>query len=64
MPPWARAVAPVSPGYWAMRGLQSASAGDVRATVLSVAVLAGVAAAAATVAGLRLARGWGRSRLL
>ncbi len=64
MPGWARHAAPASPGFWAMRALRGALAGD-RATALSSAgVLALVAAATATVAGARLARGWGRSRLL
>ncbi len=64
MPGWARAVAPASPGYWAMRDLRAALAGDAHTTFTSTAVLVGVAAVAATVAWLRLVRGWGRSRLL
>jgi ABC-2 type transport system permease protein len=64
MPDWARAIAPASPGYWAMRGLTGALAGDAHATLTSTAILTGVAALAITVAGLRLAHGWGRSRLL
>jgi ABC-2 type transport system permease protein len=64
MPGWAQAIAPASPGYWAMRGLRAALAGDAHTTLTSTAVLAGVAALAGTVAGLRLVRGWGRSSLL
>ena len=64
MPGWARAIAPVSPGYWAIRGLTDALAGDSRGTLTSAAVLFAVAALAAGLAGVRLANGWGRSRLL
>jgi ABC-2 type transport system permease protein len=64
MPGWARAIAPVSPGYWAIRALTGALAGDPRGTLSSAAVLAGMGVLAAGVAGLRLATGWGRSQLL
>jgi ABC-2 type transport system permease protein len=64
MPAWARTIAPVSPGYWAMRCLLAALDGDAHTALTSAGVLLGVAAVAATVAGVRLARGWGRSRLL
>jgi ABC-2 type transport system permease protein len=60
MPSWARAIAPASPGYWAMRGLRAALAGDWPATLTSATVLIGAACLAAIVAGLRLVRGWGR----
>jgi ABC-2 type transport system permease protein len=64
MPEWARAIAPVWPGYWAMEGLRSAVDGDRDATLVAVAVLLAFAAAAAAVAAVRLRRGWGRSTLL
>jgi ABC-2 type transport system permease protein len=64
MPGWARAIAPVSPGYWATRGLRGALTGDTPTTLVSVAILIGVATAAAGIAALRLSRGWGRGRLL
>jgi ABC-2 type transport system permease protein len=64
MPGWARTIAPASPGYWAMRCLHAALDGDVHTALTSAGVLSGVAALAATVAGVRLAHGWGRSRLL
>jgi ABC-2 type transport system permease protein len=64
MPGWARAVAPASPGYWAMRDLRAALAGDAHTTFTSTGVLVAVAAVAAAVAGLRLVRGWGRNTLL
>jgi ABC-2 type transport system permease protein len=64
MPHWARTIAPVSPGYWAVRGLDAALTGDGHAALASAGILIGAAALAATVAGLRLSCGWGRSRLL
>jgi ABC-2 type transport system permease protein len=60
LPDWARAIAPASPGYWAMRGLRAAFTGDRAAALGSTGVLVAVAAVAAGVAGYRLARGWGR----
>lgn len=63
-PGWAQAIAPVWPAYWAMRSLRGAVHGDLRTTVLASAVLLGIAALSATIAGLRLARGWGRNPLL
>jgi ABC-2 type transport system permease protein len=61
MPGWARHAAPASPGYWAMRGLSAALTGQRGAALLSVAVLTGVAVLGASVAGYRMARGWGRA---
>jgi ABC-2 type transport system permease protein len=60
MPGWARSLAPASPGYWAMRGLRAALAGDRGGTLSSLAVLAGVAALGAGIALIRVTRGWGR----
>lgn len=64
MPEWARTIAPVWPGYWAMEGLRSAVDGDREATLVAVAVLLAFAVAAAAIAAVRLRRGWGRSTLL
>jgi ABC-2 type transport system permease protein len=64
MPDWARPLAPASPGYWAMRGLQGGLAGEAGTTLTSIAVLASIAALGGFIAGRRLNRGWGRSRLL
>ncbi|MBV1850272.1 ABC transporter permease [Catellatospora tritici] len=64
LPAWARAVAPASPGYWAMRAMHGAVTGAAATTATSAAVLIGVATAAATLAAWRMSRGWGRSRLL
>jgi ABC-2 type transport system permease protein len=64
MPQWAQAIAPVWPAYWAMEGLRSAATGDAAAVLTSCAALGGVATLAAAVAGVRLARGWGRETLL
>jgi ABC-2 type transport system permease protein len=64
MPSWLVAVAPVSPGYWALSGLRAAITGDVGATLRAVAVLAAVAVALGALAAWRMTRGWTRSRLL
>jgi ABC-2 type transport system permease protein len=64
MPGWARSLAPLSPGYWAMRALGGALAGDGRQVVVAAGVLAAVALVAAAIAAVRLSRGWGRSNLL
>jgi ABC-2 type transport system permease protein len=64
LPGWARAVAPVSPGYWAMRAIGGALHGETRTTLGALAVLLAIGALAAAVAALRIARGWGRSRFL
>jgi ABC-2 type transport system permease protein len=64
MPDWARAFAPVWPGYWAMRSLRSATEGDANGTLVATGVLLAFAAVAAVVAGVRLHRGWGRNILL
>ncbi len=60
MPGWARAAAPASPGYWALRGLRAALVGDAAGTWGSVGVLLGVAVVGASIAAVRLAHGWGR----
>ncbi|HEX6498621.1 MAG TPA: ABC transporter permease [Micromonosporaceae bacterium] len=64
MPGWARAVAPVSPGYWAMSLIRAALAGDLRAMVEPALVCLAIGVVAGAVATYRLARGWGRSHLL
>ena len=64
MPRWAQTIAPASPGYWAMRGLRGALAGETSTATSSVAVLCVAALGAAGIAGVRVARGWGRTRLL
>jgi ABC-2 type transport system permease protein len=62
MPAWARDLAPASPGYWAMRALGGALAGDATRTLRSILVLTAIALTASTVAGALLRRGWGRAR--
>ncbi|MEV6929278.1 ABC transporter permease [Dactylosporangium sp. NPDC051485] len=64
LPGWLRAAAPASPGYWALHGLGSALAGDPAGTFRDAAVLLAVAAALGVFAAWRIARGWGRNRLL
>ena len=64
LPGWARAIAPVSPGYWAMGALRAALLGQVTATLRDACVLAGVTAAAGALAAWRMSRSSPRSRLL
>ncbi|MBB0242723.1 ABC transporter permease [Streptomyces alkaliphilus] len=64
MPGWAQAIAPISPGYWAMSLIQAALAGDGAAMVRPGLVCLAIGLAFGTFATYRLARGWGRSRLL
>jgi ABC-2 type transport system permease protein len=64
MPVWVRELAPLSPAFWAMRGLRGALSGQPVTTLTSSAVLAGMAALCIAVAGYRLRRGWGRDTLL
>jgi ABC-2 type transport system permease protein len=64
LPGWARAMAPASPGYWAMTVMRSALGSQTADTLRAAAVLAGVAVLAGTVAAWRISRGWPRSRLL
>jgi ABC-2 type transport system permease protein len=54
LPGWARAVAPATPSYWAMRGFRDVIAGGGFAqAALPIAVLLGFATTFAIVAGLR-----------
>lgn len=64
MPPWVHDLAPASPGHWALTGLRAALSGETSATLRCVGVLAAVAAALSGFACWRIARGWGRNRLL
>lgn len=64
MPGWARVLAPVSPGYWAMDSYGAALTGDVGGLLRDVAVLLVLGVAAGAVASWRITRGWGRSKLL
>jgi ABC-2 type transport system permease protein len=64
LPGWAHAIAPASPGYWAMTALRSALLGQAGGTLRAAAVLAGIGVAAGWLATWRISRGWGRSRLM
>jgi ABC-2 type transport system permease protein len=64
LPGWARTVAPVSPGYWAMGALRSALNGQVVGTLRDAGVLTGVAVVAGALAAWRMSRSAARSRLL
>jgi ABC-2 type transport system permease protein len=64
MPGWARDVAPYSPGYWGLEMIRGAVEGNTADTLRSAAVCLGISLAAGAFASYRLARGWGRSRLV
>ena len=64
LPGWARAIAPGSPGYWAMAALRSALRGQTGSTVRDAAVLVAVAGVAGAIAAWRMSCGLPRSRLL
>jgi ABC-2 type transport system permease protein len=64
LPGWAHAIAPASPGYWAMSALGSAVNGQAMGTLRAAGVLAAIAVAAGTLATWRVSRGWARSRLM
>lgn len=64
MPGWARALAPVSPGYWAMDSYGAALTGNMPALLRDVAVLLVLGVVAGAAASWRITRGWGRSKLL
>jgi ABC-2 type transport system permease protein len=64
MPGWAQAAAHVSPGYYALRMLKAAINGDTSGVLIPAAVLFALGLVAGSYAVWRLARGWGRTRLL
>jgi ABC-2 type transport system permease protein len=64
LPGWAQAIAPASPGYWAMAALRSALHGQAGPALRDAAVLVAVAAVAGAFAVWRMSRGQSRSRLL
>lgn len=64
LPGWARAIAPGSPGYWAMAALRSADGGQAAGTLRACGVLLAVAAIFGAIAIWRISRGWPRSRFL
>jgi ABC-2 type transport system permease protein len=57
MPPWIRAIAPISPGYWATTMHHAAVAGAAPDVLRSAAILTIIATLAATFACLRVNRG-------
>jgi len=64
LPLWARTIAPMSPGYWAMSALHSALMGQTAQTLRAGCVLLAIAAVTGAIAAWRISRGWPRSRLL
>ncbi|MGW8526888.1 MULTISPECIES: ABC transporter permease [Nocardiopsidaceae] len=57
MPAWAQAVAPASPGYWAVTMLKAAVAGEADAVARAALVLVAVGAVAGVLACIRIGRG-------
>jgi len=64
LPGWARAIAPGSPGYWAMSALRSGVSGEAGGTFKACGVLLAIGLVFGTLACWRIACGWSRSRLL
>lgn len=64
LPEWARWLAHVSPGYYALSMLQAAIRCDAGGVLRPAAVLLVLGLASGAFAVRRLARGWGRTRLL
>jgi len=64
MPLWIRHLAPASPGYWAVSGLEAAVHGDAGRAFGACAVMMAFAAAACLVAVVRIRGSWGRSSRL
>jgi ABC-2 type transport system permease protein len=64
LPHWAQAIAPASPGYWAMSALQSAILGHPQGMFRAAGVLLAIGAATGALAAWRIGRGWPRSRLM
>ncbi|MFI9604544.1 ABC transporter permease [Streptomyces sp. NPDC052043] len=54
LPTWVGVVAPVSPGYWAARGLRAALHGDTHGVAAACGTLAAVALVCGTLASARL----------
>lgn len=54
LPAWVADVAPVSPGYWAVRGLHAALTGDTHTAAAACGTLLGVALSCAALASARL----------
>jgi ABC-2 type transport system permease protein len=61
LPLWVRAIAPASPGYWAVSALRAALAGDAATAAGGCGVLLGIALLAGTAAAVRINRGLHRS---
>jgi ABC-2 type transport system permease protein len=61
LPHWVSAVAPCSPGYWAVRAFHAALRGDAGATLPACGVLLGFACAASCLAAVRMTRSGARS---
>jgi ABC-2 type transport system permease protein len=64
LPGWAQAIAPASPGYWAMSILRAALLGHAAGMLRPASVLLAIGVVAGTIAVWRISHGWTRSRLM
>jgi ABC-2 type transport system permease protein len=64
LPGWASVLAHVSPGYYALSMMQAAVRGDAAGVLEPAGILFALGLLAGAYAVRRLARGWGRTRLL
>jgi ABC-2 type transport system permease protein len=60
LPGWVKDIAPISPGYWAARGLHAALTGDPHTAATASGALVGIGLTCGVLASLRLRRGSGR----
>lgn len=60
LPAWVRDVAPISPGYWAVRGLDAALGGDAGTVATACAVMLAVGLICGVLAAIRLQGRGGR----
>lgn len=64
LPGWVQGAAHASPGYYALEMMRAAIRGDARGVMQPAAILLAIGVLAGGYAIHRLARGWGRTRLL
>lgn len=64
LPGWVQVAAHFSPGYYALQMMRAAIAGDGSVVLVQTGILLAIGAMAFGYAIWRLARGWGRTRLL
>lgn len=62
LPDWARVVAPLSPGYWAMSSFRASLSGNAHDLVKPIVVMLLITVVAESLACWRITQGWGRAR--